>query len=83
LYFLMSVTFSRGFVKWLPWETARTFEETTTNIKAICGQLVRDRIEAIAKGGDDHFDILSLLIKSNNFSEGELVDQLLTFLAAG
>ncbi|KAK4450458.1 cytochrome P450 [Podospora aff. communis PSN243] len=72
LYFLMSVTFSRGFVKWLPWETARAFEKTTTNIKAICGQLVRDPIDAIAKGDDDHFDILSLLIKSDNFSEREL-----------
>ena len=83
LYFLLSVTFSRRFVQLLPWKMARTFEETTTNIRAICLQLVRDKVEAITKRADDHFDILSLLIKSNNFSESELVDQLLTFLAAG
>ena len=31
----------------------------------------------------DHFDVLSLLIKSDNFTDNELKDQLLTFLAAG
>ncbi|KAK5662466.1 hypothetical protein OQA88_8377 [Cercophora sp. LCS_1] len=83
LYFLLSATFSRNFVRMLPWKVAQTFEKTTFNIKSICAQLVRDKTEAVAKNADDHFDILSLLIKSNNFSESELVDQLLTFLAAG
>lgn len=83
LYFLLSATFSRNFVRMLPWKVAQTFEKTTYNIKSICAQLVREKTEAIAKNADDHFDILSLLIKSNNFSESELVDQLLTFLAAG
>lgn len=63
-------------------KTATTFEQTT-NIRAISGQPVRDKMEAISKCRDGHFDILSLLIKSNNFSGGELVNQLLTFLAAG
>ncbi len=33
--------------------------------------------------GEENVDILSLLIKSNNFADENLVDQLLTFLAAG
>lgn len=36
------------------------------------------------KGSEkEGLDILSLLIKSNNFADDMLVDQLLTFLAAG
>ncbi|KAK1828685.1 cytochrome P450 [Podospora conica] len=84
LYFLLSIMLGRDFVKLLPWKTARTFEQTTANIRSICGQIVSDKRAAIAKTPmDGHLDILSLLIKSDNFSHEELVDQLLTFLAAG
>lgn len=44
--------------------------------------MVREKRETM-QSGEQHFDILSLLIKSNDFSDDELVDQLLTFLAAG
>ena len=83
LYFLLSTMLSRRFVRLFPWRVARMFEETTATLRSVCGQLVRDKKEAIAKKADGHFDILSLLITSNNLSESELVDQLLTFLAAG
>ncbi|KAK3935325.1 cytochrome P450 [Diplogelasinospora grovesii] len=84
MYLLLVSMFGHRLVQLLPWNVGRTFKETTSNIRTICRQLVRDKKVAIEKHSDhDHFDILSLLIKSNNFSEGELVDQLLTFLAAG
>lgn len=84
LYFLLTVMLGRDFVKLLPWKTARTFEQTTANIRSICGQIVRDKRAAITKTPlEGHLDILSLLIKSDNFSHQVLVDQLLTFLAAG
>ncbi|KAK3388707.1 cytochrome P450 [Sordaria brevicollis] len=82
-YFFLTLNFPRWFIDLFPWEVSRRFNETTTDINKICGQLVRDKKAAIEKLSEDHFDILSLLIKSNNFSEAELVDQLLTFLAAG
>ncbi|CCC12719.1 hypothetical protein SMACR_05678 [Sordaria macrospora] len=82
-YFFFTLIFSRKFVDLFPWEVSRRFNQTTTDIRAICAQLVRDKKAAMEKLGDDQFDILSLLIKSNNFSDDELVDQLLTFLAAG
>ncbi|KAK1776194.1 cytochrome P450 [Copromyces sp. CBS 386.78] len=82
-YFFFTLTFSKMFVDLFPWEVSRRFNRTTTEIRSICAQLVRDKKAAIERLGDDQFDILSLLIKSNNFSEAELVDQLLTFLAAG
>jgi len=83
LLFMISTSLPRRLVKMLPWDMAQMFEETTANIRAICQDLVREKTEAITTKADDHFDILSLLIKSNNFSESELIDQLLTFLAAG
>ncbi|KAK3485437.1 cytochrome P450 [Neurospora hispaniola] len=82
-YFFLALTLSRKFVDLFPWEISRRFNRTTSNIRRICAELVRERKAAIEKLGDDQFDILSLLIRSNNFSEAELVDQLLTFLTAG
>jgi cytochrome P450 len=46
-------------------------------------QTVRDRREKAKLKGERGNDILSLLIETNNFSDEELVDQMLTFLAAG
>jgi len=82
-YFFLTLFFPRSLIDLLPWKVSRMFNETTANIRAICAQFVRDKKEAVAKNADDNFDILSLLIKSNNFSESEMVDQLLTFLTAG
>jgi cytochrome P450 len=59
------------------------FQRTTTSLRDITAKLVQVKREAIKTGTDDHFDILSLLLQSNNFSNEELVDQMLTFLAAG
>ena len=52
-------------------------------LREVCAQNVHERREAIKNKGDDHFDVLSLLIKSDDFSDAELIDQLLTVLAAG
>jgi cytochrome P450 len=55
----------------------------TASLDNICRDLIRDKRQAIIQKGDDHFDILSLLIKSGDFDDEVLKDQLLTFLAAG
>jgi cytochrome P450 len=83
VYFLLSAFLSPALVQRLPWKMNEMFERTTTGLKEVCTQNVRERREAIKTKGDDHFDILSLLIQTNDFSDAELVDQLLTFLAAG
>ena len=70
-------------VKHIPWKMNDTFKRITKSLDEVCSEMVRDKREAITKKGDDHFDILSLLIKSENFTDSELKDQLLTFLAAG
>ncbi len=82
LFFIMKAYVNARFTEMLPWKMNETFTKTTTSLRGICRQMVREKRE-IMKSGEQHFDILSLLIKSNDFSDEELVDQLLTFLAAG
>ncbi|KAG6990200.1 Cytochrome P450 monooxygenase FUM15 [Fusarium oxysporum f. sp. conglutinans] len=45
--------------------------------------MLKEKKAAIMEKQDNHFDDLSLLIKSNNFSDEAIKDQLLTLLAAG
>jgi cytochrome P450 len=83
VYFLLHAFTSATFVQMLPWKLNKIFQDTTSSLKSICWDLVKSKRELIQSGIDENFDILSLLIKSNNFSDEELVDQLLTFLVAG
>lgn len=70
-------------IRRLPWKLNERVRVITTNLNNICLQLVRDKKALLKTEAEDHKDILSLLLRSNNFSDEQLVDQLLTFLAAG
>lgn len=82
LFFFMKAFVNARFTEMLPWKMNEIFARLTGSLRNVCRQMVRDKRESM-KSGEQHFDILSLLIKSNDFSDDELVDQLLTFLAAG
>lgn len=82
-FFATNIIFPPALVKRLPWKMNQVIHRITSTLNDVCTQLVRDKRAAIEKNGDEHLDILSVLIKSDNFSDGQLVDQLLTFLAAG
>jgi len=82
-YFACQILFPQAIVNRLPWKMNDVMKNVTGNLGRICGDLVRQKREAIKVNGEEHLDILSVLIKSNNFSDKQLVDQLLTFLAAG
>jgi len=81
-FFFMKAFVSAKFTEMLPWKMNEVFARVAGSLRNNCRQMVRDKREAM-KNGQQHFDILSLLIQSNDFSDDELVDQLLTFLAAG
>ncbi|KAF2157494.1 cytochrome P450 [Myriangium duriaei CBS 260.36] len=83
IFFASQIVGPARLVKQLPWEVVKRFRVITGNLNQICINLVRDKKAAIKKGGEEHLDILSVLIRSNNFSDQELSDQMLTFLAAG
>ncbi|KAL9092124.1 MAG: hypothetical protein Q9165_004557 [Trypethelium subeluteriae] len=83
LFFTLNILMGRSFVRLLPWKVNARMRITTSTLRDICRQLVRDKRELIKMRGAEQIDLLSILIKSNNFSDDQLVDQLLTFLAAG
>lgn len=82
-FVMFSFLFGLRFVRLFPWRMNGVFNYLTSSLNKICTELIQDKRRAITEKEDDHFDVLSLLIKSDNFADEELKDQLLTFLAAG
>jgi cytochrome P450 len=83
IYFGANIILSPTMVGWLPWKLNQTLKNTTSTLRRICHEFVREKKAAIVNEKEPKIDILSGLIKSNNFGDDMLVDQLLTFLAAG
>ena len=83
LFGMLSFAIGYPIVKLLPWKMNQVFLRVTSTLDRICKERITEKRNAIEKGAEDHFDILSLLIKSNNFDDDALRDQLLTFLGAG
>lgn len=83
VFFIFNLVFGRKLVSWLPWGLNERLMATTGTLRGFCHDLVREKRETMKKEGSEQLDILSLLIKSNCFGDDTLVDQLLTFIAAG
>jgi len=83
IYFAANIIGPQNLIQKLPWSQNKVLRKTTGNLRRFCIALVRDRRANFKAHGEFSNDILSLLISSNNFSDEELVDQMLTFLAAG
>lgn len=83
IYFFFQLIGPQSIINRLPWKLNERVRYLTTNLRRITTQLVKEKRAAIKSEGDRNIDILSILIKSDNFSDDELVDQMLTFLAAG
>jgi cytochrome P450 len=82
LYFVGQV-FLPYIIKLLPWPLIKRVDGLLVNLNDICLKFVAEKRAAMKANSSTEKDILSLLIQSNNFSDQQLVDQLLTFLAAG
>ena len=52
-------------------------------IRSICADLIREKKEKLARKELSDPDILSVALESGGFSDENLIDQLMTFLAAG
>ncbi|KAI1359098.1 cytochrome P450 [Xylaria arbuscula] len=83
LFAMSSILLGLNFVRLLPWRMNSLFRYLTSSLSDFCMPMIQEKKDAILESKDDHFDILSLLIKSGNFTDLQLRDQLLTFLAAG
>jgi cytochrome P450 len=83
VYFLVHLIIPAWLVAMLPWKLNETVRNITANLKRICTALVVDKKSMAKHESKDGVDVLSTMIRSDNFSDSNLVDQLLTFLAAG
>ncbi|KAF8851573.1 putative P450 monooxygenase [Acephala macrosclerotiorum] len=81
-FFTANLFFPPAVINKLPWKLNQRLRILMETLRGACRQLIRERRETKASEKEG-LDILSLLIKSNNFADDMLVDQLLTFLAAG
>ena len=82
-YFVLHLLLPPRLIRALPWTVTESVERTTSNLKRICAEFVTEKKSRMKFESQESVDILSILLRSNDFSDDTLVDQLLTFLAAG
>jgi cytochrome P450 len=80
---LLSMLLSPKVVAWLPFRRNEDIASATGMIRAECAELIKEKKEKLAQKELTDVDILSVAIESGGFSDENLVDQLMTFLAAG
>lgn len=83
LWFMAHFLLPKKLIDLLPWKTNRDVMSNATALRRVCGNFVTEKRAAMAKDSGEAVDTLAHLIRSNNFSDQDLVDQLLTILAAG
>jgi cytochrome P450 len=71
------------FVKRIPLKRNGEIEEAAATIRDVCRKLIRAKKESLEKNQLTDVDILSVALESGGFTEENLVDQMMTFLAAG
>lgn len=80
---LLNLFLPGWFVSNLPVKRNGEIEAAAAVIRSTCRQLIRSKKEKLEKRELTDVDILSVALESGGFSEENLVDQLMTFLAAG
>jgi cytochrome P450 len=71
------------FVSRLPIKRNGEIEAAADVIRSVCRKLIRAKKEKLEKKEVSGIDILSVALESGGFTEENLVDQMMTFLAAG
>ncbi|KAJ8612972.1 hypothetical protein MRB53_037180 [Persea americana] len=83
LFFLMSIAYPSWLARRNPIKKHREIALAREELRVICRRLVADKRREMGSQSEKHIDILSVLIRSGSFTDEGLVNQLLTFLAAG
>ncbi|GAP84807.1 putative cytochrome p450 97b3 [Rosellinia necatrix] len=71
------------FISALPVKHNENINVASQYIRSVCRSLIREKKLKIAGKEQTDHDILSVALESGGFSDEDLVDQLMTFLAAG
>lgn len=81
---LLGLVLPQWFLRSLPLQHNHNIVDACEVIKKVCRQLIRQKQEKIdRKEKRVDVDIVSVALESGGFSEEELVNQMMTFLAAG
>ena len=70
-------------VNHLPVKRNVDIKAAAQRIRSVCRELIRDKKQRMANKEPTDLDILSVALESGLFTDEQLVDQLMTFLAAG
>ncbi|KAK3301159.1 cytochrome P450 [Chaetomium fimeti] len=80
---LLSMMFSPRVAAWLPVKRNEDIGTSARLIRAECAELIQAKKQKLAQKDASDPDILSVALESGGFTDENLVDQLMTFLAAG
>ncbi|XMA14446.1 hypothetical protein WAI453_007237 [Rhynchosporium graminicola] len=80
---LLNIFLPLWFVRNIPMKRNGEIEGAAAVMRAFCRDLIRSKKEKLVEGSLTDVDILRVAIESGGFSEENLIDQLMTFLAAG
>ncbi|KAB5580547.1 cytochrome P450 4A12A [Coniochaeta sp. 2T2.1] len=71
------------FVNNLPVKFNSTVDDSARKVRDVCRDLIAEKKQKLANKTLDDLDILSVALESGGFTDENLVDQMMTFLAAG
>ena len=80
---LMGLFLPVWFLNLLPVRRNEDINEAAAKIRSVCRDLIQEKKAKLAETKQADVDILSVALESGGFSDENLVDQLMTFLAAG
>ncbi|KAL2443696.1 Cytochrome P450 monooxygenase FSL4 [Exophiala dermatitidis] len=69
----------------LPSNRRKQVQEASRYIRGVCRSIIQEKMDKMNAGGEDskQVDIISVALRSGIFTHEKLVDQMMTFLAAG
>ncbi|KAL4915452.1 cytochrome P450 [Aspergillus aurantiobrunneus] len=86
-FLTINFIFPQWFAKRIPWRLNKVVDDEVGYLRDICKDIVHEKRAAItttkATATELEADILGSMMLSGDFTDEELVDQMLTFLAAG
>jgi cytochrome P450 len=80
---LLQILFGARLVDLLPVKRNADVHSASRKIRGVCADLIREKKQKLARKELVDVDILSVALESGGFTDENLVDQLMTFLAAG
>lgn len=83
LFFLVNAFLPPWLTRFIPWKEHQQVVSAIERLRAICRKMLAEKKAALAEKSVDQIDILSVLMRSGAFDDDDLMDSMLTFLAAG